>query len=101
MSLLSLNTGLTEEPEASSRLFYAMYGNGRSMPATQPHLKLYRANANHPKATRAKLIDVLREQKWSDPPEQALYQHVRKIFYQRCAKYSIPTLEHPDVHNHE
>lgn len=95
--------GLTEEAAASAKLFYAMHGAGRPEPKAQPHAKIYRANKNHSKLTRTKLLEVLREQKWSDPPEQALYQHVRRLFYTRCAHYNIPTLEQfdfsaPDSH---
>lgn len=75
-----------------------MYGNGRPFPTYQPHKKMYRENNNYTKATRAKLLNVLRDQKWSDPPEQALYHHIRQIFYQRCAKYNIPTIERTDIY---
>lgn len=85
--------GLTEESAASADLFYAMYGAGKPEPKVQPHTKMYRENTNHSKMTRTRLLEVLREQNWSDPPEQALYQHVRRIFYERCAKYNISTLE--------
>eukprot|EP01032_Pedospumella_encystans_P023356 gene23356-26438_t len=84
---------LTEESAASADLFYAMYGAGKPEPKVQPHTKMYRENTNHSKMTRTRLLEVLREQNWSDPPEQALYQHVRRIFYERCAKYNISTLE--------
>lgn len=85
--------GLTEEAAASAKLFYAMYGAGRSEPKVQPYTKMYRENLNHSKLIRTQLLDVLKAQNWSDPPDQALYQHVRRIFYERCAKYNISTLE--------
>lgn len=85
--------GLTEEAAASAKLFYAMHGEGKSEPKVKPYTKMYRANLNHSKQTRSHLLEVLKEQNWSDPPEQALYQHVRRIFYERCAKYNITTLE--------
>ena len=73
-----------------------MYGKGIQEPAYKPYSKIYRANDKHDKIRRTKLLEVLKEQKWSDAPEQALYTHVRRIFYRRCAYYGIPTIENYD-----
>lgn len=88
--------GLTEESAASAKLFYAMFGREIEEPAYKPYARLYRVNDVATKEERAKLMKVLHDQKWSDPPEQALYQHVRKLFYKRCEEYGIPTLERYD-----
>ena len=92
----TISIGLTEEAAASAKLFYAMYGKGIQEPAYKPYSKIYRANDKHDKIRRTKLLEVLKEQKWSDAPEQALYTHVRRIFYRRCAYYGIPTIENYD-----
>jgi hypothetical protein len=85
---------LTEESGATAKLFYAMYGKDVVETPFKPYAKLYRSNDRHGKEERLHLAETLREQKWSDSPETALYQHVRKIFYRRCARYNIPTNEH-------
>jgi hypothetical protein len=90
------HTGLTEESAASAKLFYAMYGKDVEEPSSKPYARLYRVNDNASKEARSKLIKVLHDQEWADPPEQALYQHVRKLFYKRCHEYGIATLEHYD-----
>jgi hypothetical protein len=88
-------SGLTEESGASAKLFYAMYGGNDAVETPfKPYTKLYRANDRYTKEERLRLAELLREQRWTDPPEVALYQHVRKVFYRRCAHYNIPTLEH-------
>ena len=92
----TISIGLTEEAAASAKLLYAMYGKGIQEPAYKPYSKIYRANDKHDKIRRTKLLEVLKEQKWSDAPEQALYTHVRRIFYRRCAYYGIPTIENYD-----
>ena len=86
-------TGLTEESPATARLFYAMYGENITEPKYKPYSKDYRGNTRVTKSTRNKLLETLQKLDWEDPPEQALYQHVRKVFYRRCQQYRIPTIE--------
>lgn len=69
-----------------------MYHYRGYTPYMQPATKRYRTHSEHSSEHRGDLLRQLRAHHWSDPPEQELYEHVRKIFYTRCAKYNISTI---------
>lgn len=88
--------GLTEEPNASARLYLAMYvdeviANNNTIDIDYLLNRSNRKNTKISNATINSLTDVLKEQKWSDRYDEQLYEAAARIFYERCAVYSIVT----------
>jgi hypothetical protein len=84
--------GLTEESVASAYLFHTMFG---ASPGFLPYVKIpmdmYRKNQKNSDEAHDSLLKVIQEQKWSDSLDDVLYDHVSKLFYERCAWYNITT----------
>ena len=103
--------GLTEESEASARLFLAMF----SFPKAKSDGKVLvvdmdkqqheenvdfmvqsvslapRMNKGHTSELNAELRDVLRQHGWRDVPDETLYTEAVRLFYERCKMYQIAT----------
>jgi hypothetical protein len=99
--------GLTEEPEASARLFLAMHpfplARGSTAPTAVPisvnttemmvsvtHLHT-RTNHAHTPELNVKLRLDLSTHHWVDAPDEALYREAVAVFYERCGRYGIMT----------
>lgn len=90
--------GLTEESEASARLFLAMYRPEASPTAPVTHEELInglystpRANVHHTTELNDELLAVLRKHQWRDAPDEAVYAVAVELFFERCARYGIVT----------
>lgn len=93
--------GLTEESEASARLFLAMYRPIRSTdvvndPTVQDALvsslhSAPRVNNQHTAALNKELLSVLRQHQWRDLPDEYVYRVAVQVFFERCARYGIAT----------
>lgn len=92
--------GLTEESEASASLFKAMFTpnvvsgehNARNLSSLPDTFKMLpRKNEVHTEELNAKLRAMLEESKWKDEYDELLYAEARRIFFDRCKNYGIPT----------
>jgi hypothetical protein len=91
--------GLTEESDASARLFLAMYS-----PTTSPKISVDeeeemlrglhsapRVNSQHTSLVNSELLSVLREHEWRDAADEHTYHAAVELFFERCAHYGIST----------
>lgn len=103
--------GLTEESEASARLFLAMFRFPQGVTHAKELVvdmdkKEYAENVNllvqsvgqaprlnkgHTSELNTELRDVLRQHGWRDVPDETLYTEAVRLFYERCKVYQIPT----------
>lgn len=103
--------GLTEESEASARLFLAMFGfpkrdkdnkslatvkdqeqNAKSVDFVMQSVTLApRINKGHTSEVNAELRGVLRRHSWRDVPDETLFIEAVRIFYERCKMYQVTT----------
>jgi hypothetical protein len=99
--------GLTEESEASARLFLAMYrpASTSESPVDQ-HIEMGkeeadklvstlaaapRQNRDHTAELDRALHGVLQQHQWRDVYDEAVYIEAVRVFYERCRRYNVPT----------
>eukprot|EP01032_Pedospumella_encystans_P012673 gene12672-14646_t len=96
--------GLTEESEASAKLFLAMYpipfedttiSNESRKKEEQSLLEAVnqapRTNRDHTAQANEDHKSVLQQHNWSDSADVAVYQEAVEVFYERCQGYGIET----------
>lgn len=89
--------GLTEESEASARLFLAMYQpnnedsliDQEQIVGTLNHAP--RMNQAHTSETNMALLHILQQHDWQDRPDEEVYAEAVEVFFERCSAYGIST----------
>lgn len=96
--------GLTEESEAAARLFLAMYpipsrvsernaiNNEEEEQALMDAVnQAPRTNRDHTAQANEEHKEVLKQHRWVDVADEAVYREAIEVFYERCHVYSIDT----------
>ena len=89
--------GLTEESEASARLFLAMYHTrDTDHPVDAEELVSVlknspRVNQAHTSETNMALLHILQQNDWQDRPDEVVYAEAVNVFFERCSAFGITT----------
>jgi hypothetical protein len=89
--------GLTEESEASARLFLAMHPIHPPISTDTTEIMVglarstVRVNREHTPERNKELTAALRNSGWRDNADETVYLEAVRLFYERCAQYKIQT----------